>query len=169
MEREYRISTGDVEHGDVGFCFSVIADSDENAIEKVRQAIEKLHGTNDGGIDIEDGVLADLSALFPDLVRDAGFKYHVACTDTVFHQYIEVPDGVTHQDIKGRAWDVLWMLRCAIKTAPRGRDTILYKLYVRNHNHDRELDRRDLVTLKSVCGPGDDAEPVITIMLPEED
>ena len=46
-------------------------------------------------------------------------------------------------------------------------DTLFFKLYVRNRN--RELDRRDLVTLKAICGPGDDAEPVITIMLPGED
>jgi hypothetical protein len=26
-----------------------------------------------------------------------------------------------------------------------------------------------LVELKAVCGPGDNSEPVITIMLPEED
>jgi len=29
--------------------------------------------------------------------------------------------------------------------------------------------RARLVTLKALCGPGDDGEPVITIMLPEED
>ena len=29
--------------------------------------------------------------------------------------------------------------------------------------------RRVVVTLKSVCGPGDHAEPVLTIMLPGED
>jgi hypothetical protein len=26
-----------------------------------------------------------------------------------------------------------------------------------------------LLTLKAVCGPGDDGEPVVTIMYPEED
>jgi hypothetical protein len=29
--------------------------------------------------------------------------------------------------------------------------------------------QRRLVTLKAMCGPGDQGEPVITIMLPEED
>jgi hypothetical protein len=29
--------------------------------------------------------------------------------------------------------------------------------------------RRPVVKIKSICGPGDDAEPVITLMLPEED
>ena len=29
--------------------------------------------------------------------------------------------------------------------------------------------RRPVVKIKSICGPGDDAEPMITLMLPEED
>jgi hypothetical protein len=58
------------------------------------------------------------------------------------------------------------MFRCA--AAKFDGHTLLFKLYVRNHNRERS-DRRDLVTLKALCGPGDDAEPVITIMLPEED
>jgi hypothetical protein len=58
------------------------------------------------------------------------------------------------------------MFRCA--AARLNGDTPLFKLYVRNHNRER-LTSRDLVTLKALCGPGDDAEPVITIMLPDED
>jgi hypothetical protein len=37
-------------------------------------------------------------------------------------------------------------------------------LYVRNDN-----DRPKLVTLKAVCGPSDELEPTITVMLTEED
>ena len=29
--------------------------------------------------------------------------------------------------------------------------------------------RRRTVQIKSICGPGDDMEPVITLMLPDED
>jgi len=29
--------------------------------------------------------------------------------------------------------------------------------------------KRELVTLKAACGPGDNGEPVITIMKPDED
>jgi hypothetical protein len=57
------------------------------------------------------------------------------------------------------------MLRCNVR---RGGDTLFFKLYVQNHNRER-LDRRDLISLKAVCGPGDTPEPVITIMLPDED
>jgi hypothetical protein len=110
---------------------------------------------------IEDGVLVDVSRD----AREAGVKFPVAITRTVYTLYVEVPQGVNCQNESGRLWDILWMLRNA---ARRGGDTILFKLYVRNHNHER-LTKSDLVTLKAVCGPGDTPEPVITIMLPDED
>jgi hypothetical protein len=87
-------------------------------------------------------------------------------TSTVWGEYVEVPEGVNCQDERGRLWDILWMFRCA--AARFNGDTLLFKLYVLNHNRER-LDQRDLVTLKAVCGPGDTPEPVITIMLPDED
>ncbi len=58
------------------------------------------------------------------------------------------------------------MLRCAAGRCQG--DTLRFQLYVRSHNRER-LDYQDLVTLKAVCGPGDQGEPVITIMLPDED
>jgi len=111
---------------------------------------------------IEDGVLVDVSAT----AKEAGIKFPVALTSTVWGQYVEVPEGVSCQDETGRLWDILWMFRCA--AAKFDGSTLLFKLYVRNHNRER-LNSRDLVTLKAVCGPGDDGEPVVTIMLPDED
>jgi len=110
---------------------------------------------------IEDGVLVDVFSV----AREAGIKFPVALTSTVWGQYVEVPEGVNCQDERGRLWDILWMLRC---NARQGGDTLFFKLYVRNHNRER-LTSRDLVTLKAVCGPGDTPDPVITIMLPDED
>ena len=111
---------------------------------------------------IGDGVLVDVSAT----AKEAGIKFPVALTFTVWGQYVEVPEGVSCQDETGRLWDILWMFRCA--AARFNGDTLLFKLYGRNHNRER-LNSRDLVTLKAVCGPGDDGEPVLTIMLPDED
>jgi len=111
---------------------------------------------------IADGVLVDVS----ETAREAGIKFPVALTRTVWTKYVEVPEGVVAQDESGRLWDVLWMLRCQVRRSQG--DTVHFQLYVRNHNRER-LTRQDLVTLKAVCGPGDDAEPVITIMLPDED
>ena len=110
---------------------------------------------------IEDGVLVDATAT----AREAGFRYPVALTATVFGAYVEVPPGVSGQDAAGRLWDLLWMLRHAIRGDSDGGPVILFQVLVRNN----EASPPRLVTLKSVCGPGDDAEPVITIMLPHED
>ena len=106
---------------------------------------------------IEDGVLVDVSPV----AREAGIVYPVALTCAVWGKYVEVPSGVVAQDEKGRLWDILWMLRHA---AQRGGSEIEVMLYVQN---DNKKPRR--VTLKALCGPGDDLEPVITVMLPEED
>ena len=111
---------------------------------------------------IEDGVLVDVSTV----AKEAGIKFPVAMTATVWGQYVKVPEGVGCQDESGRLWDIVWMFRCA--AAKFDGDTLLFKLYVRNHNRER-LTRQDLVTLKAICGPGDNAEPVVTIMTPEED
>ena len=92
---------------------------------------------------IEDGVLVDVSSV----AKEAGIKFPVAMTATVWGKYVGVPEGVGWQDESGRLWDIVWMFRCA--AAKFDGDTLLFKLYVRNHNRER-LDRRDLVTLKAI-------------------
>ena len=108
---------------------------------------------------LEDGVLVDVS----DLGREAGLRFRVAVTQAVWSEYISVPDGVIGQDERGRAWDIVWMLRMAIK-AGKGGEEIRYSVLVRNDNR-----RPRMVELKAICGPGDEGEPVITIMLSDED
>lgn len=110
---------------------------------------------------IEDGVLVDIS----ETARQLGFRYAVAVTAHVWAEVI-VPDDRAKslgQSESGRLWDVLWMLHVAIKGAAGSPDTLLYKLIVSDGRKQRE------VQLKSVCGPGDEGEPVITIMGEHED
>jgi len=109
---------------------------------------------------LADGTLIDVTAT----AHEAGLRHPVALTAAVWEQYVRVPDGVTCQDEPGRLWDVLWMLRCAAARA--NGSTLLYQLHIRNDNREGTL---PLVTLKAVCGPGDDGKPVVTIMLPDED
>lgn len=109
---------------------------------------------------IEDGVLVDVS----ETAREAGIRFPVAVTQAVWSKYVEVPEGVHGQDERGRLWDILWMFRLAARKSSG--DTIRYRLHVRNDNQDRTP---PLVTLKAICGPGDTPEPMITILLPEED
>ncbi len=111
---------------------------------------------------IEDGFLVDVS----EVAQEAGIAFPVCLSRAVWEEYVEVPEGVTGQDVKGRLWDILYMRKVAIKRTSGASLELLYKLHVRNNNRPG---KPPLVTLKSVCGPGDDAEPVITIMTLEED
>ena len=110
---------------------------------------------------VADGVLTDVS----EAAREAGFRYPVALTRAVWDEYVAVPPGVEGQDEAGRLWDVLTMLKFAIRTGGGGSE-VLFPLHVRNDNRDGEP---PLVELKAVCGPGDDMEPCITVMQPSED
>lgn len=124
---------------------------------------------------IEDGVLVDL--MQPETVgavREAGFKYPIAMTTAAFTQTVWTIDDEAGdewlksrcQDLQGRLWDVLSMFRFALD---RGRflgSPIVYYHISLMHWPSK---RRRNIKLKAVCGPGDDAEPVITIMLPDED
>jgi hypothetical protein len=110
---------------------------------------------------IRDGVLIDVSAT----AKEAGFKYPVALTAAAWAECIAVPPGVECQDEAGRLWDVLWMLRCAVRGGADG-PQVCFDVHVRNDNHDGTP---PLMRLKALCGPGDRGEPVITVMLPDED
>jgi hypothetical protein len=76
---------------------------------------------------------------------------------------VAVPPGVACQDEAGRLWDVLWLLRCAVRRS--NGSTIAYGVLVRNSNRRGTA---PLVRLKAGCGPGDDGEPVITVLLPDQ-
>ena len=107
---------------------------------------------------IEDGVMIDAS----EMAKEAGLKFPVAITATVWDKYVEVPEGVEGQDEQGRLWDLLNMLLFAIKRGCEGSE-LLFTVLVNNDGEPKPIQ------LKSICGPGDDADPVITIMLPNED
>ena len=109
---------------------------------------------------IEDGVLVDVT----ESAKDAGIRYPTALTRAAWCRYVEVPEGLVGQDEAARLWDILWMLRCRILASQPTHAVVTFKLYVQN-----DLLPPKLVTLKAICGPGDDAAPTITIMLPDED
>lgn len=110
---------------------------------------------------IDDGILVDVT----ETAQEAGIKHPTALTVAVWERYVKVPDGVEGQDEQGRLWDILWMLRSAILGAGSGpTDRLDFHLFVKN-----DLGSPRKVGLKVVCGPGDDGEPVITAMLPDED
>ena len=110
---------------------------------------------------IADGVLDDVS----ELAKEAGFRFPVALTAGVWAASVAVPDGMASQDETGRLWDVLNVLHFAIARQKRDTGRVDFAVHVRND--DREEDP-PLVRLYALCGPGDNAEPVITVMLPHE-
>ena len=107
---------------------------------------------------IADGVLIDAG----ELAKEAGFRYSVALTAAAWQLCVAVPEACPWQDERGRLWDVLNVLR--VSSRNKSSSGIEFSLLVQNDDTGPKL-----VTLQALCGPGDDLEPVITVMLPGED
>ncbi|WP_261526313.1 DUF6573 family protein [Burkholderia multivorans] len=111
---------------------------------------------------ITDGVLVDVSAL----AREAGFRIPVAVTSAVWADCVAWTDADSGRGESGRLWDVLWMGALAAKRA-RGAQRIAFGLH-RVPRDGRATQPRPVV-LNLHIGPGDNAEPVITILMTDED
>ncbi|MFN3166394.1 MAG: DUF6573 family protein [Phycisphaeraceae bacterium] len=111
---------------------------------------------------LEDGVLVDLT----DWAKETGFRVPVACTRAVWDGYLQPPKGTEQlgQSVRGRSHDLLWMLYVAIRKAPGSSEYLSFEVIFLNRRKQQET-----ITLKAICGPGDEAEPVMTVMLPNED
>ena len=57
------------------------------------------------------------------------------------------------------------MLLCAVKRSRGGSDLNYDVIFLRREGSRA---KRHTVTIRSLCGPGDDVEPIITLMLPDE-
>ena len=111
---------------------------------------------------IEDGVLVDL---MQDKMLDVchqHFKYPIACTIAVFDIMERAVSNRKYcNDFAGILHDMLYMSKVySRKPDPQTR---IFTIKITGAG------RQSLYTFKMVCGPGDDAEPVLTIMLPDED
>ena len=138
---------------------------------------------------IEDGILVDCEQAPMGEMRRQLMKWPLAMTATAFHRYVWPIDEEANlppdQSLEGRFWDVVWMFHAAVKgTVPARRIdpcNLLFDFYcivadpALSSNERIDATARSgpegmrLVTLKAVSGPGDDGEPVMTFMLPEED
>ncbi len=118
---------------------------------------------------IADGVLV---AVDTDLAAEAGLIVPVALTRAAWEDCVAWTQHDTDtqkapQDETGRLWDVLWMTRHAIKRIPGDGHRVEVKLV--RIPRDGKTRTPQPVTLLAHIGPGDDYEPVMTIMQPHED
>ncbi|MGK3943316.1 DUF6573 family protein [Streptomyces caeruleatus] len=117
---------------------------------------------------LADGVLV---AADVELAREAGFRVPVALTSAVWEGCVAWNDGDSErqvpQDERGRLWDVLNMARAAIRRSGGigGQATV----DLRRVPRDGRTRQARPVRLVCAIGPGDQGEPVITIMEPHED
>ena len=138
---------------------------------------------------IEDGILVDCEQAPMGEMRTQLLKWPLAMTAPAFHRYVWPIDEEANlppdQSLEGRFWDVVWMFHAAVKGAVSAQRidpcNLLFDFYCivadpalwPNEKFDPTARNGPagmrLVTLKAVSGPGDDGEPVMTFMLPEED
>lgn len=115
---------------------------------------------------ISDGVLADLSALVPDVCREIYPGVSVACTETVWRDIEKAVASKKHcNDIKGVVHDLLWMSKQSLESAvKRGETEYQFRCIITG------IAFRTMHTFKCCLGVCDDGEtPAITIMYPQED
>jgi hypothetical protein len=111
---------------------------------------------------LADGVLVDVT----ETAREAGFVIPVALTRAAWDLCVALSPAAQRacNDERGRSWDVLWMLRWAIgRSRGSGGSEIRFEVLCVTDSV-----RPSRVTLRSVVGPGDDGQPVLTVMLPHE-
>ena len=110
---------------------------------------------------IADGVLIDVTAH----AAEVGFKVHTVVTDHLYGEYVVPPAGLEGegQSIEGRLHDLLFrtlLAAKAIRDSDRAEFDVLFLM---------ASGRWDAAHVVAVIAPGDQGEPVMTIMLPEDD
>ena len=106
---------------------------------------------------IADGALIDVTAT----AKEAGIRHPTALTREVWERFVKVPHrghrpGRSRPAL-GHPLDVAERRR---KSAPQGDEPPI------SPSGSTTGRRCSTCVLKAICGPGDDLEPVITVMLP---
>ena len=115
---------------------------------------------------IRDGILIDVT----EQAKLAGFKYPVAVTQTVWGKWIYANSQLEEygQSTEARLWDVLNVLIFKIRHLPKGTKISRIKFRV-PFLMNAEGNKYEEAELIANCGPGDDGEPVLTIMVEEDE
>ena len=110
---------------------------------------------------LADGVLFDVT----ETAREAGFKVPVALTSQVWADVNDISGRYVSagQSAEGRLWDLLFMAaHAARRRENRNTSAFVYTLIM-------PVGAGNNYRAKCHIGPGDEGEPVVTIMRPEED
>jgi hypothetical protein len=116
---------------------------------------------------IEDGVLIDAGKA----AKEVGFNWPVGFTMAAWDDCVKWTQADTraqvYQDQSGRLRDVLYL--ASLRARRAGKDISQAFFDVDRVARDGKAQQATPITLKLVVGPGDDFEPVITIMDENED
>ena len=107
---------------------------------------------------LADGTLRDAG----EIAKEAGFSVPVALTQAAWQNVVAVPEFALSETEEGRLWDVMDAMRWAGYRARNG--VLEFEVNVTDRDAESET-----VSLRAVCGDGDDGELVITVMLRNED
>lgn len=111
---------------------------------------------------IDDGVLVDLMQDKMEEVCQQHYKHPIACTIAVFTIMEKAVNNKRHyNDYAGILHDMLWMSRTYRRKVDES--TVIFRVIIKGAS------RQSIYDFKLVVSPGDNWEPVITIMLPNED
>lgn len=107
---------------------------------------------------VNDGTFVNVS----DMAKEAGIRFPTAVTSNLYHTYINPDPMPSHQDEKGRLWDVLHMFKLAArKTADH---FLTFKVIFANGDITKTVELWAVCEARSSKNP----EPIVTIMLPED-
>lgn len=116
---------------------------------------------------IVDGYLFDVS----DVAKEVGFQWPVALTAAVWCDCVSWSDGDSRaqipQDHMGRLRDVLYMAYLVIRKASIPKDRVTFSFF--RVPRDGVSQKPDEVVLKLIVAVGDAGEPVVTILMPDEE
>jgi len=110
---------------------------------------------------ITDGILLDVT----NTAQEAGIKYPVAITSALWDTLVKPSPELEAQgqSFDGRLWDLLFIFSYYARSTTGS--IIIYEcLFQMTQSEEPELHK-----IKAIIGPGDTIDPVITIMLPDED
>ena len=116
---------------------------------------------------IEDGALVNLMGFFSThddvaSVCRQHYKFPIACTAAVFDIMQKAVENPRYcNDYAGIVHDMLWMSK--IMKRQIDESTVMFRVIIAGAGQQRNYD------FKLAVGPGDQGEPVITIMMPDED